>query len=55
MAQGQRFGIPGAPFPVGIEHYRLPTPSPEVWDADFARMRAAGLRTRWTVTAPLSP
>ena len=43
MAQEQRFGIPGVPFPIGVEYYRPPTPKPEVWDADFARIRAAGL------------
>ena len=43
MAQEKRFGIPGVPFPIGVEYYRPPTPKPEVWDADFARIRAAGL------------
>ena len=44
MAQDNRFGIPGVPFPVGVEYYRPPTPKPEVWDEDFARLSAAGLR-----------
>jgi beta-galactosidase GanA len=43
MAEQDRFGIPGVPFPIGVEYYRPPTPVPEVWDADFARIRAAGL------------
>ena len=43
MAQEKRFGIPGVPFPIGVEYYRPPTPKPEVWDADFARIRDAGL------------
>ena len=33
MAQEKRFGIPGVPFPIGVEYYRPPTPKPEVWDA----------------------
>ena len=44
MAQDNQFGIPGVPFPVGVEYYRPPTPKPEVWDEDFARLSAAGLR-----------
>jgi len=39
-----RFGIPGVPFPVGVEYYRAPTPKRDVWDADLARIRAAGFR-----------
>ena len=35
---------PECPFPVGVEYYRAPAPKPEVWDEDFARIRAAGLR-----------
>ena len=38
------FGIPGASFPVGVEYYRAPTPNRDVWDGDFARIRAAGFR-----------
>ena len=39
-----RFGIPGARFPIGVEYYRAPTPKRDVWDEDFARIRAAGFR-----------
>ncbi|MDE2989821.1 MAG: beta-galactosidase [Chloroflexota bacterium] len=39
-----RFGIPGVPFPVGVEYYRAPVPKPELWDEDFARIRAGGMR-----------
>ena len=35
---------PQTPFPVGVEYYRAPIPKQEVWDEDFARIRAAGLR-----------
>jgi beta-galactosidase len=35
---------PDTPFPVGVEYFRAPVPEPSVWDADFARIRAAGLR-----------
>ena len=42
--QEPRFGIPGAPFPVGVEYYRAPTPKSDVWDGDLARIRAAGFR-----------
>ena len=40
--EGNRFGIPGVPFPVGVEYYRAPMPKRDVWDADFARIRDAG-------------
>lgn len=39
-----RFGIPGTPFPVGVEYYRAPTPKQDLWDEDLARIRAAGVR-----------
>ena len=32
------------PFPVGTEYYRAPMPPQEFWEADFAAMRAAGMR-----------
>ena len=35
---------PETPFPIGVEYYRAPTPKQEVWDEDFARISAAGLR-----------
>ncbi len=35
---------PETPFPVGVEYYRAPIPKQEVWDADFAAIRAAGMR-----------
>ncbi len=35
-------GIPGVPFPVGVAYYRAPMPKLDVWDDDFARIRAAG-------------
>ena len=35
---------PETPFPVGVEYYRAPIPKREVWDADFAAIRAAGMR-----------
>jgi beta-galactosidase len=35
---------PETPFPVGVEYYRGPIPKQEVWDEDFARIRAAGLQ-----------
>ena len=35
---------PETPFPVGVEYYRGPIPKREVWDADFAAIRAAGMR-----------
>ena len=35
---------PDEPFPVGVEYYRGPAPKLEVWDEDFANIRAAGFR-----------
>ena len=35
---------PDEPFPVGVEYYRGPAPKQEVWDEDFANIRAAGFR-----------
>ena len=35
---------PDTSFPVGVEYYRAPVPRADVWEADFARIRAAGLR-----------
>ena len=34
---------PDTSFPVGVEYYRAPVPRADVWEADFARIRAAGL------------
>jgi hypothetical protein len=34
---------PICPFSVGIEYYRPPVPPMELWDKDFARIRAAGM------------
>ena len=31
------------PFPVGTEYYRPPAPTPDCWDEDFRRIRAAGM------------
>ena len=31
------------PFPVGVEYYRPPTPTPDMWDRDFRRISAAGM------------
>ena len=44
MSSDSQFGIPGVPFPVGVEYYRAPVPKPELWDEDFARIRAGGMR-----------
>ena len=44
VASDNQFGIPGVPFPVGVEYYRAPVPKPELWDEDFARIRAGGMR-----------
>ena len=57
MAGQESFGIPGVPFPVGVEYYRAPTPKPEVWDEDLARIRASGMRivrsfTMWNWMEP---
>lgn len=38
------FQIPDTPFPVGVEHYRGPAPKQEVWDEDYANIRASGFR-----------
>ena len=35
---------PETPFPIGVEYYRAPVPKQSIWDEDFARIRAAGLR-----------
>ena len=43
-SEKDRFGIPGVPFPVGVEYYRGPTPKLDVWDEDFAHIRAGGFR-----------
>ena len=43
MSEQESFGIPGVAFPIGTEYYRAPAPRPDVWDADFARIRAAGM------------
>ena len=42
MSDDARFRHPETPFPVGVEYYRGPTPTQDVWDGDFARIRAAG-------------
>ena len=57
MAGHQSFGIPGVSFPVGVEYYRAPTPKPQVWDEDLARIRASGMRivrsfTMWNWMEP---
>ncbi len=44
MSTVNRFAHPEPPFPVGVEYYRAPTPKPDYWDEDFARLRAAGFR-----------
>ena len=43
MSKHNEFGVPGVPFPVGVEYYRAPVPKPELWDKDFARIRDAGM------------
>jgi len=50
MSNDNSFGIPGVPFPVGVEYYRAPVPKQELWDEDFARIRAAGMRVIRTFT-----
>ena len=57
MSDQSHFGIPGVPFPVGVEYYRAPTPRLDVWDDDFARLRATGFRvvrsfTMWNWMEP---
>ena len=44
MTSDQGFGIPGVPFPVGVEYYRAPVPKQDVWEEDFKRIRASGMR-----------
>ena len=44
MLTTKRFEHPKTPFPVGVEYYRAPTPKPDCWDEDFARLSAAGFR-----------
>lgn len=44
MARTKHFEHPKTPFPIGVEYYRAPTPKPACWDADFARLSAAGFR-----------
>ena len=44
MAKPSFAEIHDHPFPVGVEHYRGPIPKLEVWDKDYARIRAAGFR-----------
>ena len=44
MTAERSFGIPEVPFPVGVAYYRAPMPKLDVWDGDFARLRAAGFR-----------
>jgi beta-galactosidase len=44
MAEINFLEHPETPFPIGVEYYRAPIPKQEVWDEDFARIRAAGLR-----------
>ncbi|MDP7578441.1 MAG: beta-galactosidase [SAR202 cluster bacterium] len=40
----QSFIHPETPFPVGVEYYRGGTPKSEVWNEDFARIRASGFK-----------
>ena len=42
MPETKRFDHPETPFPVGVEYYRGPTPRTDVWDEDFARLKAYG-------------
>ena len=35
---------PETTFPIGVEYYRGPIPKRAVWDDDFARIRASGMR-----------
>jgi len=42
LSDDARFRHPDTPFPVGVEYYRGPTPRQDVWDGDFATIRAAG-------------
>ena len=36
------FVHPATPFPVGVEYYRGGSPTPDMWDEDFARIRELG-------------
>ena len=36
-------GHPSHPFPVGTEYYRAPMPEQELWEEDFAAIRASGM------------
>jgi len=44
MPEKKRFDHPETPFPVGVEYYRGPTPRTDIWDDDFARLKAYGFR-----------
>ena len=44
MPTKKHFEHPKTPFPVGVEYYRAPAPKLDCWDADFARLSAAGFR-----------
>ena len=44
MSEPAFASIPDHPFPVGTEHYRGPIPKLDVWDGDYARIRASGMR-----------
>lgn len=44
MADALPFRTAPVPFPVGTEYYRAPMPPQELWDRDFAAIRADGLR-----------
>ena len=37
-------GDPSHPFPIGTEYYRAPMPPQEMWEEDYAAIRAAGMR-----------
>ena len=37
-------GDPSHPFPIGTEYYRPPMPPQEMWEEDYASIRAAGMR-----------
>ena len=42
MSDEAKLRHPETPFPIGVEYYRGPVPRQDVWDADFARIKAAG-------------
>ena len=44
MSISKRLDHPETPFPIGVEYYRGPIPNQEVWDEDFATMRASGFK-----------